>query len=49
VETATKGLLLFVGASYPFLDLLWTIIIIFTLMIWFWPADLDRIGRVPPP
>lgn len=27
---------MFVGADYPFLDLLWTMLIIFAWVIWFW-------------
>ena len=27
---------MFIGADYPFLDLVWTMIIIFAWMIWFW-------------
>jgi hypothetical protein len=37
----------FVGADYPFLDVLWTMIVIFAWVIWFWLlitvfADLFR-------
>jgi Phospholipase_D-nuclease N-terminal/Short C-terminal domain len=43
----SKGDLLFVGADYPFLDVLWTMIVIFAWVIWFWLlitvfADLFR-------
>ena len=27
---------MFVGADYPFLDILWTMLIIFAWVIWFW-------------
>lgn len=27
---------MFVGADYPFLDVLWTLLIIFAWVIWFW-------------
>ena len=27
---------MFVGADYPFLDMLWTMVVIFAWVIWFW-------------